>query len=329
MFAAASIDPVKRRALVLVASVLLPAAAVGQPARAVARVGYLAPSPNPNESLFRSELRRLGYGDERLVIVHRSAQGDFGRLPALAHELVALNVDVIVAQVTQAAVAANRATSTIPIVMIAVSDPVASGLVASLGRPGGNVTGTSAVAAGVAGKQLEVLRELIPGIARVAALWNPANAVFQGQQLKEARDAAAELKIELQLFEARAADEFEQAFDAIATARLPALLVLGDPVFVTHARKLAELALKHRLPSVSGAGSLAEDGLLMTYGPNYRDAFVRAASYVDRILKGARPADLPVERSARFELMINAATARALGVTLPQSIRLRADQVID
>lgn len=319
----------KRRTLVLAAGALLPATAVGQPARTVARIGYLAPSLNPYESLFRGELRRLGYGDDRLVIVHRAAQGDFARLPALADELVALNVDVIVAQVTQAAIAAKQATSTIPIVMIAVSDPVASGLVASLGRPGGNVTGTSAVAAGVAGKQLELLRELIPGIARVAALWNPANAVFQDQQLKEMQDAAAALKIELQLFEARSADEFERAFAAMAAARPPALLVLGDPVFVTHARKLAELALKHRLPSVSGAGSLAEGGLLVTYGPNYRDAFVRAASYVDRILKGARPADLPVERSARFELVINAATARALGVTLPQSLRVRADEVID
>lgn len=307
-----------------------PITAIAQKVRATARIGYLAPSRNPHEEDFRKELLRLGYREnENLVIIHRSAGGDFNRLPALAKELVDLNVDVIVAQVTQAAIAAKDATAKIPIVMIGVSDPVASGLVASLGRPGGNVTGTSAVAAGVAGKQLELLRDLIPGIPRVAVLWNPANAVFQQQQLNEAREAAFALRIELQIFEAASANELDRAFRAMAEHSPPALLVLGDPVFVTHARQIADLALKYRLPSVSGARSLAEGGVLMTYGPSYRDAFQRAAVYADRILKGARPAELPVERSSRFELIVNAVTARSLGISMPRELLLRADQVID
>jgi putative tryptophan/tyrosine transport system substrate-binding protein len=334
-FAAPDVDPGMQRRPFVVSSIIswllpTPIAAIAQKARAIARVGYLAPSRNPHEEALRQELRRLGYVEnENLLVVHRSADGDFTRLPTLAKELVDLNVDIIVAQVTQAAIAAKSATTKIPIVMIGVSDPVASGLVASLGHPGGNVTGTSAVAAGVAGKQLELLRDLIPGIARVAVLWNPANAVFQQQQLKETKEAAAALRIELQFAEARSADELKQAFRAIAERSPPALLVLGDPVFVTHARQIADLALKYRLPSVSGARSLAEGGVLMTYGPSYHDAFQRAAVYVDRILKGARPADLPVERSARFELTVNAATARSLGISVPRDLVLRADQVID
>lgn len=314
-----------------IAGTLLAAtAAEAQQAVEMPRVGYLSPSPNAQQDLFRQELRRLGYVEGKTVALeYRTAAGEFDRLPALAAELVRLNVDVIVAQVTQAAIAARNATLTIPIVMIGVSDPVASGLVASLARPGRNVTGTSAVAAGVVAKQLELVRELVPGAARVAALWNPANRLFQEQQLTEARAAAAEQKLQLIMFEARTAQELEPAFAAMAREPASALLVLADPVFVTHAERIAELALKHRLPSVSGAKAIAEAGILLTYGPNYDDAYKRAAVYVERILKGARPADLPVERSARFELVVNAKTARALGLTLPQSLVLRADQLIE
>lgn len=322
----------KRRLLIAsaaLAGVFAPAG-FAQKSRRPARIGYLAPSPNPQEAIFREELRRLGRVEgENLVIEHRSANGDFARLPALAKELVDLNVDLIVAQVTQAAIAARDATSKIPIVMIGVSDPVASGLVASLGRPGGNVTGTSAVAGGVVGKQIELLRDLLPAISKIGALWNPANAVFQQQQLKEAKDAAASLRIQLQFSEARSGDELDPAFRALAAGQPTGLIVLGDPVFVTHARRVAELALKYRLPSVSGTRVLAESGVLMTYGPNYSDAFRRAADYVDRILRGARPADLPVERSSRFELIVNSVTSRALGLNLPRELLLRADQVID
>ena len=293
------------------------------------RVGYLAPSRNPYDEVFWHELRRLGYIDTKTIVVeYRSADGDFTRLPALAKELVNLNVNVIVAQVTQAAIAASGATKTIPIVMIGVSDPVASGLVASLGRPGGNVTGTSAVAAGVVGKQLELLRDLSPGIARVAVLWNPANSIFQQQQLKEANEAAAELRMQLKLFEARSPAEMDRVFAAIAHDRTAALLVLGDPIFVTAAKRIADLALQHRLPAVSASRVLAEAGVLMTYSPDYEEAYRRAAGYVDRIIKGDRPADLAVERSTRFELVVNTTTAAKLGLTLPQSLLLRADHVV-
>ena len=293
------------------------------------RIGYLAPSRNPYEDVFWQELRRLGYIDRKTIAVeYRSADGDFTRLPALAKQLVNLNVNVIVAQVTQAAIAASGATKTIPIVMIGVSDPVASGLVASLGRPGGNVTGTSAVAAGVVGKQLELLRDLLPGIARVAVLWNPANAAFQDQQLKEAKQAAAELRIQLKLFEARSPADLDRVFAAIAQDRPAALLVLGDPIFVTAAKQIADLALEHRLPAVSASRVLAEAGVLMTYSPDYGEAYRRAAGYVDRIIKGDRPANLAVERSTRFELVVNTTTATKLGLTLPQSLLVRADHVV-
>jgi putative tryptophan/tyrosine transport system substrate-binding protein len=293
------------------------------------RIGYLAPSRSPYEDVFWQELRRLGYTDGKtLAVEYRSADGDFTLLPALANQLVDLNVDVIVAQVTQAAIAAGKATKTIPIVMIGVSDPVASGLVASLGRPGGNVTGTSAVAAGVVGKQLELLRDLLPGIAQVAVLWNPANSIFQEQQLKEAKEAAAELRMHLKLFKARSPVELDHAVATIAQDRPAALLVLQDPLFATHAKRIADLAIKHRLPAVSGARVLAEAGLLMTYAPDYQEAYRRAAGYVDRVIKGDRPADLAVERSTRFELVVNTTTATKLGLTLPQSLLLRADHVV-
>lgn len=309
---------------------LLTATSAAQAQGRVPKIGYLSPGAHPLQQVFRDELRRLGHVEgTSFTIEYRSAEDRFERLPELARELVAVDVDVIVAQVTQAAIAAKRATATIPIVMIGVSDPVASGLVASLARPGGNVTGTSAVAAGVVGKQLELIRELVPGISSVAALWNPANRVFQQQQLNEAKAAAAELQLQLRLVEARGAEELDAAFAALAHEAPAALLVMGDPLFIAHAGRVAELALKYRLPSVGGARINAQAGVLLTYGPNYDDAYRRAAVYVDRILKGAKPADLPVERSARFELVVNARTARALGMKPPQSILLRADQVIE
>lgn len=321
----------KRRPLIACAAIAatLGSASFAQKAQRPARIGYLAASRSPQQEAFNQELRKLGHVEgQNLLIEYRFADGDFSRLPALAKELVDLRVDVLVSQVTQASVAAKGATTKIPIVMIGVSDPVAAGLVASLGRPGDNVTGTSAGVGGVAGKQLELLRDLIPGIARVAVLWNPANVTFQEQQLKETKDAAAALRLQLHLVEARSVAELEPAFRAIAGDNPPALLVLTDPIYVTHARQVAELALKHRMPTVSGNRVLAEQGVLMTYGPNFRDSYLRAAVYVDRILKGAKPADLPVERASRFELIINSITARSLGMTVPRELLLRADQVI-
>jgi putative ABC transport system substrate-binding protein len=315
---------------IIAGSALAPAGAGAQQPATLAVVAYLSPSPNPLQDLFRQEMRRLGHVEGKTYAVeYRTADGDFRRLPALAAELVQLNPAVIVAQVTQAAIAAKNATASIPIVMIGVSDPVASGLVASLARPGGNVTGTSAVAAGVVGKQLELVREAIPVASHVAVLWNPANRVFQQQQLNEATAAARELKLGLNLYEASNAEEIDRAISQAARESASALLVLGEPVFVTLAARIAELAVRHRLPSVSGSRINAEGGALLSYGPNYDDAYRGAARYVDRILRGARPADLPVERSARFELIVNARTARALGIALPPSLVLRADRVID
>ena len=217
----------------------------------------------------------------------------------------------------------------IPIVMVGVSDPVGSGLVMNLARPGGNVTGTSSEAADVVGKQLELLLEMLPKVSRVTALWNPANPVPQKQQLEEAKAAAAKLKAQLQLVEARTPDELDQVFAAIAKQRTHALLVLADPIFVVQAARIAGLVNRHRLPAVSGPREFADAGCLMTYGPSYSDGYRLAATYVDRILKGARPADLPVEQPITFELVINLKTAKALGLTIPQSLLLRADQVIE
>ena len=312
---------------VLAGSLALPISVAAQRTRRP-RIGYLAASANPQQRYFDEELERLGYGPGALQVEYRNADGDFERLPALARELAALPVDVIVAQVTQAAIAARAATTTIPIVMIAVSDPVASGLVASLARPGGNVTGTSAVAAGVAVKQLEVLRELVPGLTRAAVLWNPANTVFQQQQLGELRAGAAQMQIQLQVHEARNEAALEPALAAIAAASRT-VLVMGEPVFVTHAARIAALAIQHRLLSVGATRAMAEAGILVTYAPNYEDAFRGAAVYVDRILKGARPAELPVERSQRFELVLNRRTARALHFEPSAALLLRADRVID
>ena len=256
---------------VLAGSLALPISVAAQRTRRP-RIGYLAASANPQQRYFDEELERLGYGPGALQVEYRNADGDFERLPALARELAALPVDVIVAQVTQAAIAARAATTTIPIVMIAVSDPVASGLVASLARPGGNVTGTSAVAAGVAVKQLEVLRELVPGLTRAAVLWNPANTVFQQQQLGELRAGAAQMQIQLQVHEARNEAALEPALAAIAAASRT-VLVMGEPVFVTHAARIAALAIQHRLLSVGATRAMAEAGILVTYAPNYEDAF--------------------------------------------------------
>lgn len=296
---------------VIAGAALAPGDANAQQPVRLPLVAYLSPSPNPLQELFLQEMHRLGHVEGKTCkFEFRGADGDFARLPALAAELVHLNPDVIVAQVTQAAIAAKNATASTPIVMIGVSDPVGSGLVASLARPGGNVTGTSAVAAGVVGKQLELLRELVPAASRVAVLWNPANRVFQEQQLNEAKAAAQELKLELRVLEARNAEEIDRALSVTARDSAAALLVMGEPVFVTHAARIAELAIRHRWPSVSGSRVNAEGGALLSYGPNYEDAYRGAAVYVDRILKGAKPADLPVERSARFELIVNAKTAR-------------------
>jgi putative ABC transport system substrate-binding protein len=275
-------------------------------------------------------LQELGYAEGRNIrIEYRWAQGRFELLPELAAELVRLDVDVIVASLTEASLVAKKATTTTPIVMAGVADPVAVGLIASLARPGGNITGTSGLAADIVGKQIELLKEVVPGLSRVAVLWNPANSAFQALQLGQVEVAARMAGLQLQLLKARAPNEFEAAFADIVKEGTPALAVLGDPLFNIYAAAVAELALKNRLPTVSAGRAFTGAGILLSYGPSYFDLHKRAAAYVDKILKGAMPADLPVEQPTKFELVINLKTAKALGLEVPPTLLARADEVIE
>ncbi len=310
-----------------------PLAADAQQAGKVHRIGYLSGSSSTAQrdliEAFRQGLRELGWVEgQNIVIDYRFAEGRFDRLPDLAAELVRLKVDIIVAGPTSPAVAAKNATATIPIVMINVGDPVGTGLIASLACPGGNVTGlTFSVGMEVVGKPLELLKETVPKVRRVAILSNPANPAH-ALAIREVKVAARSLGVELQLLEARGPEEFDGAFAAMAKERVGALLVLADSVVFLHRTRLAELAAKSRLPAAYGFRENVEAGGLMSYGIDMRDNARRAATYVDKILKGAKPADLPVEQPTRFELVINLKTAKALGLTIPQSVLIRADEVI-
>jgi len=322
-----------RRALVtgLGAVIAAPLAVKAQQPSKVWRIGLLSPiSQGLGIEAFREALRTLGYVERRNIVVeHRSAEGRFDRLPDLAAELVRLQVDVIVSVVTQASVAAKNATKTIPIVMLAVGDPIGAGLVTNLARPGGNVTGTSVLAVAVAGKSMELLRDVVPHLHRVAVLWNSANPVFQALMVKETEAAARSLGIQLRMLTARDANEIDPAFEAMTKERAEALTVLVDPVFIVHRTRITALAIKSRLPSVSAFRDYAEAGGLMAYAADFSELATRTASYVDKILHGTKPGDLPVEQATKFELVINLKTAKALGLTIPPSLLLRADQVID
>ena len=257
---------------------------------------------------FRQGLRDLGYVEGRnLVIEYRFAEGKSERLPALAAELVALKVDVIVAVTTPEALAAKKATRTLPIVFVAAADPVTSGLVSSLARPGGNVTGLSSFFPELVGKRLELLTQAVPGVTRVAVLWHPgAMGERTGKDmLKEAEVAARVLGVRLQFVEARGPADFDRAFSAMTRARAGALTVLASAMFANERRRLADLAAKNRLPAVYPQRAYVDAGGLMAYGPNLADMHRRAATYVDKILKGTKPADLPVEQPTKFELVIN------------------------
>jgi putative ABC transport system substrate-binding protein len=297
---------------------------------AESRIGFLTPNRQlVRETAFRDELKRLGYVDGKSIVIdYRSADDDFERLHVLAAELAERKVDVIVAVVTQASIAARRTTDKIPIVMVGVSDPVASGLVANLARPGGNVTGTSTPAGDVVAKQMQLVRELVPSAARVAVLANPANAVFHQQQLKEAQAAATQLGLNIALYEARLPDTLERIVDEISKARIDVMLVLADPMLSAHAQRIANAALRHRLPTIGASRAVAEAGMAVAYGPDYTFGYRRAAVYVDRILKGAKPGDLPVEQSTRFELVVNRRTLQALGAAVPPSLAARADDIL-
>ena len=298
----------------------------------VYRVGFLGNSTAALEANlvgpFREGLRDLGYVEGRnIVIEYRWAEGKYERFPELITELVVLNVDVIVTAGTPAALAVKRAMARIPLVMVAVGDPVGTGLVASLARPGGNFTGLTSIAPDLEGKRLELLREVVPKLSHVSVLWNPDNA-FHVTAEKEVHAAAQVLNVKVQSVGVRAAPEFDHAFDAITIERPGAFIVLADRVFLHNRARIVDFAARNRLPAVYPYRELVEAGGLVSFGPNYADMHRRAATYVEKILKGAKPADLPIEQPTKFELVINLKTAKALGITIPQSLLLRADEVI-
>jgi putative ABC transport system substrate-binding protein len=319
-------------ALALGLVVATPRAEAQRPPK-VPRIGVLwtvAESPGaPLREALEQGLRDLGYVEGKTIVLeHRWAEGRPERLPQLAADLVRLKADIIVAGITAAAQAARNATGTIPIVMAVVPDPVGSGLVASLARPGGNVTGLSLLAVDLAGKQLELLKAAVPSLTRVAVFQNPGLPAHP-PMLKGIETAAGTLGVKVQALEVRAAEEVERAFAAMTRERAGALVVLPDPVFYNHRVRVAELAAKHRLPAMYGIAEHAEVGGLMAYAADLRENWRRAATYVDKILKGARPADLPVQQPTRMEFVINLRTARALGLAIPPSVLLRADRVIE
>ena len=306
-----------------------PLAAGAQQTRKVPRVGVLGgQSPEMSLPIFglRQGLSELGYVEgENIAIEWRWAHGKDERYPDLIAELVKLKVDIIVAATTAGAQAAQRATRTIPIVMGFVSDPVALGLVANLARPGGNITGLGVPTPEMAGKRLQLLREVAPTVARIAVLSDP-NA--PGAGLRETEAAARALGVQLQVWKVRSGGELDRAFTAIARERAAGIIILPGTLF-TYRAHIAQLAVKHRLPTSAWTRELTEAGCLMSYGANQRDVARRAAYFVDRILKGAKPADLPVEQPTKFELVINLKTAKALGLTIPPAVLLRADQIIE
>jgi putative tryptophan/tyrosine transport system substrate-binding protein len=301
-----------------------------QPAK-MPKIGFLSsgPASRPWRASFQREFQKLGYVDGKNVnFIHRSADTNYDRLPALAEELVRLKVDVIVTPGSNDTRAAKNATKTIPIVFLgAGSDPVALGLVDSLARPGGNLTGVSNIASALAGKRLELLKETIPKLSRVAVLWNPRNA-GSAQVWKESQLPAKELGLQLHSIAVNSADEFESEFKKAVKARSGALATTGGALLATNQKEIISLAAKYRLPAISAGGEFVTNGGLMSYGPDPIEPYQRAAVMVDKILKGTKPADLPVEQPTKFEFIINLKTAKQIGLTIPPSVLYRADKVI-
>ena len=311
-----------------------PLAAVAQQAGRVWRIGLLSsasPSAGADRLLaFKQGLQELGYVEgQNLTVEYRWAEGRDDRLPALAADLVRLRVEMIITQGTLATLEARKASATMPVVFAVAGDPVGAGLVGSLTRPGGNVTGLAVLGSEMTAKRLELLRQAVPGVTRVAALWNPGNP-SSGPELRETEVAARTLGMLLQSVEARSAPMLEQAFGAMKKEKAGALIVLSDSMLFGQRTRIADLAIQNRLPAIAWTREFVESGrLLMVYGPNVAEMHRRAATYVDRILRGARPSDLPVEQPTRFELAINLKTAKILGLTIPPSLLLRADRVVE
>jgi ABC-type uncharacterized transport system substrate-binding protein len=309
------------------------AARAQQSVAKVPRIGFLGNSTAELEANligpFRDGLRALGYEEGRnIVIEYRWAEGKYERFPALTAELIALKVDAIVTAGTPASLAVKNATTTIPLVMVAVGDPVATGLVASLARPGGNITGLTSISSEMEGKRLELLREVVPKVSHIAVLWNAASPI-QVIEEGEVRAAARVLGIRMLSLGVRTREEIDDALATIIRERPDALLVLADRLFLHHRTRIMDFAAQERLPGVHAYRELVEAGGLMSYGPSYADMHRRAAAYVDKILKGAKPADLPVERPVKFELVVNLKAATELGLDVPPTLLGRADEVIE
>ena len=319
----------RRTFMAVIAGGLLaaPRAAGAQPARKVYRVGFLRAGEPPKFWIdeFREGLRELGYVEGQNVVIEFRI-GPLDQMPQLAEDLVRLKVDVIVASASSAGMAAKKATTSIPIVFTTLSHPVEIGLIKSLAHPGGNITGLTVNAGTTVTKRLELLRELVPRLKQVAVLVHPAHPTDSVQR-KEMEDAARALGLQLKPAAVRAPEDFETAFKAVSGAG--ALLNIDTPLFTTYRTQLVELAARNRFPAIWSNGIIVEAGGLMSYGTYIPALFRRAAIYVDKVLKGARPADLPVEQPTRFELVINLKTAKSLGLTIPQSLLQRADQVIE
>jgi ABC-type uncharacterized transport system substrate-binding protein len=321
---------------ILIAVVLLAVEVIAeaQQPKKVARIGYVSSTddpktPGPSIEAFRQGLRDLGYIEGKNILVeYRYAEGMSDRMPSLVAELVQLKVDVVVAAALPAIRAAKQATKTIPIVMVTTQDPVAAGLVDSLARPGGNITGLTRLTRDLNGKRLELLKEAVPRISRVGVFVD-ANMIDRGPAFKDYETVARELKIQLQSLEVRGPNpDFEGALQASAKERVSALITITDALLNRYPKRIADLAIKNRLPSMYEASGWVEAGGLMSYSANDAENFRRAAIYVDKILKGTKPADLPVEQPTKFELVINLKTAKQIGVTIPQSVLFRADKVI-
>ena len=323
----------RRKFITVVASALLAAPLTGeaQLTGKVWRIGFLeAGSSSVNQHFldaFRQGLNELGYGEgQQIVIEDRWAKGRTDLFPRLLAELVGLKVDIIVVSSNAGALAAQNASRTIPIIFVAVGDPVRLGFVVSLGRPGGNMTGLSTLSEAYAAKWVELLKEVVPRASVVALLWNPKN--MHADRAKEVQDAAKALRVKIEPFEVGDPDEFGGIFAAMTRKRVDGLIVIGDPLTVRYRTRIVELVAKSRLPTIYTPAEFVRAGGLMAYGTSFADLFRRAATYVDKILKGAKPADLPVEQPTKFELVINLKTAKTLGLTIPQSLLLRADEVI-
>ena len=309
-----------------------------QPSAKIPRIGSMvtgslqSPEARVQLDAFRQGLRQLGYTEGRnIAIEYRGADGRIERFPNLAAELVRLEVDLIFAANTRAALAARQATSTIPIVSAVMGDPVEDGLVASLAQPGGNVTGLTFLAPELTAKRMQLLKDALPNVSRVAALWHPGayGERTMDDMLKATESAARTLGVQLHLIEVRAAGELERAFSTMMKERAEALFLFPTPMLFLARRRIIELAATNRLPSVSQAREFVELGGLIAYGANINDLFRRSTVYVDKILKGAKPADLPVEQPTRFELVVNLKTAKTLGIDLPLGLMIRADEMIE